>query len=336
MAGLVMEHVLHGRITDASRQASEVMAIAESIGDRTLTVGLTIPVCVAKLQACEIADVLRWCDAAIGLAAGDILSAGFMVGSPMGSCLVFRGFARCTVGHDGWRQDLDEGVRISRMADPTSLAVATAYKYVCIGRGILPADDIALTEISDSFQLAERSSEDLPLVLVRMTLGFALVHRDSCEDRARGRAMLAELRDTCVKERYAMNIVSGLSLFIARDAAEEDLDRAVQEARGAVDELFDSGNLVNCDRGTAILVELLLARGRNDDLTEAEAALDRLTGILVGQHWACRDVTVLRLRALLAQAGGDEATYRDFRDSYRDMANDLGFEGHMAWAAAMP
>ena len=40
--------------------------------------------------------------------------------------------------------------------------------------------------------------------------------------------------------------------------------------------------------------------------------------------------------SLLAQARGDEEAYRELRDRYRAMANDLGFEGHMAWAAEMP
>jgi adenylate cyclase len=48
------------------------------------------------------------------------------------------------------------------------------------------------------------------------------------------------------------------------------------------------------------------------------------------------DIFLLRLRALLARTRGDEATYRDFRDRYRDMAKTLGFEGHIAWAEAMP
>jgi class 3 adenylate cyclase len=43
-----------------------------------------------------------------------------------------------------------------------------------------------------------------------------------------------------------------------------------------------------------------------------------------------------RLRALLAHAHGDEVAYRDYRDRYRAMATSLGFEGHMAWAEAMP
>jgi hypothetical protein len=49
-----------------------------------------------------------------------------------------------------------------------------------------------------------------------------------------------------------------------------------------------------------------------------------------------RDIWLLRLRALLAQACGDAAAYAHFRDRYRDMAKTLGFEGHIEWAEAMP
>jgi hypothetical protein len=31
-----------------------------------------------------------------------------------------------------------------------------------------------------------------------------------------------------------------------------------------------------------------------------------------------------------------ETSYRDYRDRYRDMARTLGYEGHIAWAEAMP
>ena len=39
------------------------------------------------------------------------------------------------------------------------------------------------------------------------------------------------------------------------------------------------------------------------------------------------EITLLRLRALLARTRGDVAPQRDFRDRYRDMARSLGFEG---------
>ena len=48
------------------------------------------------------------------------------------------------------------------------------------------------------------------------------------------------------------------------------------------------------------------------------------------------EITLLRLRALLARAREDDAAYLDYRDRYRAMATSLGFEGHIKWAEAMP
>ena len=51
----------------------------------------------------------------------------------------------------------------------------------------------------------------------------------------------------------------------------------------------------------------------------------------------CTTSHLLRLRTLMARARGDEAGYRDLRRPLpQDGRIDLGFEGHMAWAKAMP
>ena len=47
MAGLVMDHAFQDRMREASQLASEAMALIESIGDPTLTVGLS---CAADLR----------------------------------------------------------------------------------------------------------------------------------------------------------------------------------------------------------------------------------------------------------------------------------------------
>jgi adenylate cyclase len=45
---------------------------------------------------------------------------------------------------------------------------------------------------------------------------------------------------------------------------------------------------------------------------------------------------VLRLRTLLAETRGDEATYRQLRERYRAMGRSFGFEGHIYMAEAIP
>ena len=47
------------------------------------------------------------------------------------------------------------------------------------------------------------------------------------------------------------------------------------------------------------------------------------------------EIWLLRLRAILARAHGDDVAYGAFRDRYLKMATDLGFEWQMAMAEAM-
>jgi len=65
--------------------------------------------------------------------------------------------------------------------------------------------------------------------------------------------------------------------------------------------------------------------GPKTDVAEAEAAIERL-----GTSGCCGCVL------FWCGAHRDDAAYAQFRDCYRDMARTLGFEGHIAWAEAMP
>ena len=91
-------------------------------------------------------------------------------------------------------------------------------------------------------------------------------------------------------------------------------------------------------RGPAstVLAESLLRRGTAQDLQEAQAAIDRLAAVPTDPGFVLNEIQLLRMRALLARAHGDETAYRDYRDRYHAMATSLGFEGHMKWAEAMP
>ena len=336
MAGLVMEHLHRARIVEGSRLASECMELAESIGDASLTAGLAFAACAVKLQAGEWMDVLRWSQRIIDLAGDNARMGNRLLGSPLAAALVFRGFARFSIGEPGWREDWDRAVSVARTTDPLSLATVIGYKYSALSRGTFLIDDTSLTEIDEAVQLAERSSDDVALVLVRIALGVALIERRG-EQRERGLRVLRELIDLCTREGFGLNAVPGLELNVAwQKVGEGDVGGAIGLIRRLADEIFDTGNLVNCDAATYCLVGALLVRGAEPDIADAEAAIERLSGALPGLRWVSRDIFVLRLRAMVAHARGDEMFYREFRDLYRAMAAELGLEGHMAWAAAMP
>jgi adenylate cyclase len=77
------------------------------------------------------------------------------------------------------------------------------------------------------------------------------------------------------------------------------------------------------------IVEALLDRGAEVDVVEADGVISRLEAA-PAEGSVIRDIWVLRLRALLARARGDETGYREHRDRYRALATSLGFEGHKA------
>jgi hypothetical protein len=166
----------------------------------------------------------------------------------------------------------------------------------------------------------------------------ALVHRPTPVERDRGQKLLAEVSDVFVRRGYLLCDLPFVNVYSARERARRaDRDDAIPLMRAAVDHLFREGQLLVWGiPATGVLVETLLGRGEAADVAEVEAAIERLAAAPADEGLVIRETWLLRLRALLAWARGDEAAYRDFRDRYRDMAKTLGFEGHIAWAEVMP
>jgi class 3 adenylate cyclase len=129
MAGLVIDHAFQGRIREASQLASEHMALIESIGDPTLTVGLSLAAIYAKLGSAEVSDVLRWSQRIIDLAHGDPSKGNFIFGSPLALAFATRAIARYCLGRPGWRDDMRHGLAMARRADPASYATVVTYVY---------------------------------------------------------------------------------------------------------------------------------------------------------------------------------------------------------------
>jgi class 3 adenylate cyclase len=339
MVGLVAECAFKDRMREASQMASEAMVLIESVGDPILTVGLSGVPIYAKTESAEYWDALRWSQRVIDLADGDPSKGNFIVGSPLAVALAQRADARYSLGRPGWRDDLEQALAMARSADPLSYTTVVTYVYSGgIPGGVLVADDRAVRESEDALRIAERSGDDFALVSARMTLGLALVHRQPAAERDRGQNLLAEVREMYLRWQLHLCDLSTVNVYLARERFRcGDRDEAIQLMRTAADDLFREGRLLGWGMTTTgVLVKALLERGTDADRAEAEAAIARLAAAPTDDGVAARDIWLLRLRALLARAHGNEAGYRDYRDRYRAMARSLGFEGHMKWAETMP
>jgi hypothetical protein len=164
------------------------------------------------------------------------------------------------------------------------------------------------------------------------------VHRHTAAERDRGHKLLAELSEVFRRRGLHLSVLPIVNIYVARERARRgDRDEAIPLMRAAVDHLVRQGQLLAWGvPATGVLVQTLLDRGAESDVGEAEAAIERLAAAPTDEGLVIREIWLLRLRALLARARGDAAAYAQFRDRYRDMARTLGFEGHIAWAEAMP
>jgi adenylate cyclase len=92
-----------------------------------------------------------------------------------------------------------------------------------------------------------------------------------------------------------------------------------------------SGGATFLPAAVAALIDTSLARGAAADI---DAERQRLATVAsADDRFAVRRIWLTRLRALLAQARGDDSAYRGRRDQYRGPAKALAYEASLLAAA---
>ena len=337
MTGLGTE-LLYAGGTEGSQLSTEQMALLESIGDPALTMGLAFGAFANWFNGGQFGEILHWSQHVVDLADGDpTKGAGFGIGSPLAVALAFRNIARWWLGLPGWRQDVDDAVAIARSSGASTLALASAWAH-CVGiaYGTLRVDDTMLRTAEEAVRACQWATNDYALRGAQFGLGCILLYRESAAERHRGLELMVQSRDEFLPDR-APSLVPVAAVLAARETARHgDRDTAISEMRDAVHEMDRARrfgwNLVI----SGILVETLLEGGTDDSLAEAQQVIDRLAHEMTYQGSSILEITLVRLRVLLARARGEDIEYRDLLHRYREMAESLGFEGHIAWAEVMP
>jgi adenylate cyclase len=336
MAGWVSSLLVHGRYRESSRLATECANLIYDIGDPALVMGLLYQALGAKVNAGEMAEVLRMAQRIIDLSDDDPAKGNLIIGSPLTIATMLRGVGRACLGDRRWRDDVDQAATMVRAFEPAMRALVLLYKYFFVAGGVILPDEAALQETAEILELAERSGDDFTLGSAQLVRGLCLVRQDS-QQRGDGFDLLARTREASLKERLPTLAARVAESEVAKEMARTgDLIGAIEVSRAVVDDEFDTGEMLYRASAVMALVELLLQRATDADLQEAQAAVNRLAATPTEPGFVLYETHLLRLRALLARAHGHDTAYRDYRDRYRAMAKTLGFDGHIAWAEAMP
>jgi hypothetical protein len=189
---------------------------------------------------------------------------------------------------------------------------------------------------AEAVRIAEVGGDDVALELSQIAHGLVLSRRATAAERGGALEVLRRARDSLTGRRNLLIATMADIRIVELTAEAGEVQGAIERARSIVDRLFENGEMFLRGSATSALVEPLLSRGSDTDVQEAAAAIDRLAAVPTDPGFVLNEIPLLRMRALLARAHGDEAAYRDYRNRYRALATELGFEGHMAMAEAMP
>jgi hypothetical protein len=284
------------------------------------------------MEVAEWREVLQWSQIVIDLADGDPSKGNFIIGSPLAVAFATRAAARWHLGNAGWRNDMRQGLALARNNDPMSYAMVVTAYMGGVPNGIVSPRDSLINEIEGAARIAERCGDDSALTITRVTLGLALVHHQTVAMRHRGQKILATVFR---QDGYGASNSPIVEVCLARERARcGEGEEAISLMRAAIDRLFREGRLAWSAATTGALVETLLDRGTDSDLVEAEAAIERLVAAPT-EVTVVHDIWLLRLRALVARAHNDNASYRDLVERYQAMAKSRDYEGHIDWAEAM-
>jgi hypothetical protein len=335
MTGLVMKHALNSEYDKASDLASEQIGLLDSIDDPGLTIGLSFAPIAAKYQAADGKEMLRLAQRVIELAGSDPSRGNLFFGSPLALAIMFRGGARSAFGIPGWKTDYRDAIAMARAAaDAVTLSVVVFYVYVVgIPYGVFRPDAAALIDTKEALERAERSGDEAALAVARSARGIVLAYRDEpeCDE---GVALLEEVRDAILRERFSHPMTPYINIELARASARAgNLDHAIELCRPYANSNQNEMSVFGL--AVTVLVESLLRRGGDTDDEEVDEAIDDLAAYAATTRLVVYPLLVLRLRALIARARGDAAAYQDFVERYGVQAESLGLEGHIAMAAAM-
>ncbi len=337
LAGLSLATQLDTGPRDSWPLATELAQLLESIGDPSLTVSLAVAPLTATLQGGKIAATLQLAERVIELTESEPTQGELMTISPLASALSLRGTGRWALGLPGWREDFDRALEVIAAISPTFRSGTFWHVYLySIPNGVLLAGQTAVDSATEMHLAAEQFGEKITVDLARAARGITLVYREGAE-RDTGYRLLEDLHEAAQRQRPMIpQNLPFIDIHVARERARlNDVDGAIELSRVAFDDYQRQGQFMWLAAVTATLVDSLLQRGCEADLREARNAIAILAAVPTEPGVVLNEIWLLRLRASLARAEGDDVTYRDYRDRYREMARELAFEGHMKWAAEM-
>jgi class 3 adenylate cyclase len=328
------------RHREASALTSEQFELLQMCDGAETALGYIHAGVMAKVLAGEPLEARRIAQWAVGqlesYIGGDM--GDEQVGSALASALTWGAIADCVLGDSGWLQSFHRGLALERGLHPAGtllvFLIGIGYGFGTHLKAVVPNDRV-VAETAEAVRKGEEIGDNLALATACQAHGLVLSYSSSEAARSLGMETLHRSRD--LYEEWSILAPAAIArIRIAEIAAHSgDLEGAIEDARSILGTLVEGEEKTLRAEAAAVLVESLLARGRADDVEEAAAEIERLAAVPTEPGFVINELQLLRMRAGLAKARGDDADFRDSVERYRATAVALDFPGHVEIADAM-
>ncbi len=328
------------RHREAAALASEQFGLLQECGGAVRALAYIHAGVMAKILAGEVREARHIAEWAAGLLEGYTGSdmSGEQIKSALASTLIWGSVAKCVLGDRDWLQSAGRSAALEREVHPVGtllvFIIGIGYSFGMHTKAIVP-DDRAVADTEEAVRKGREIGDDLALATACSALGLVLTSQATEAERRRG---LEALRESCdlYEGSSIFSPAVGARIRIAEmAAASDDLDGAIEDLRSIVNTLVRNEEKLFFVEATAVLVESLLRRGAADDIREAAEHIDRLADMPTEPGVVVIEIQLLRMRAQLARAQGDDSGFRELVERYRALAVSLGFRGHIQLADAM-
>jgi hypothetical protein len=340
MYGQIALLSFHHRHREASALASKQFDLLQRCDGAVTALTYIHAGVMSKVLAGEAREARRIAEWATGLLegyAGADMSEG-QVGTALATALIWGSVAKCVLGEPDWLQSMRRSVTLERELHPIGATlvfiIGIGYSFGMHTKAIVP-DDRVVADTAEAVRKGREIGDDLALATACSALGLVLTQQETEAERRRGLEALHESRDLYEGSSIFTPAVIPRIRIAEIAAASGNLDDAIEGLESIVDTLVRGEEKVLRAEATAVLVESLLRRGGADDTGEAAAQIDRLADVPTEPGFVVNEIQLLRMRARLAKARGDESGYRDLVERYRAMAVSRDFAGHIEIATAM-
>jgi adenylate cyclase len=255
----------YGKPAEAVASATDLAHMIDDIdADAMLKVDLLFTVMWAQFLVCDYDSLFRTADRIRAIA-------GTGVNSSVARATAVSGTSRIVTGDaERGQRELSLGIEQARETDPVTFAAVMTLKCCLTAVGLEPPTVSALEDAREALHRAEAYGDNFATACALWACGTVLLRLDRRSERT-AVEYLKSAREIINKHRTVVVALAPIEADLALIAAREgDVDGAIETMRTVIGRQLENFDVTFMGVTFPALIQLLVERGREDDLAEAD------------------------------------------------------------------